>query len=318
MEILTIEHDSKTALQLTKDYCLRSSSLDIQKKGMEFLYMNGYCPELTKMIEKNKKSDNPSNQTWGEVYQAVFDRKAGTVPPQVIIQKLDKIETDEPELISIIEISKVICYVEMHMFSALADFLDHYQQWFSQVKDPAFLSYLNIRLELLLMYYYLSKNLVILSRRSANRLLHEDHISPYIKVSAHTHLGFSYMFDSYAQTMTHMQKAMQIAYDNNYDRVIDVFKNRNIPFIAAHFNQADNITSNDKSEQAHLEIAKGNHERAIEILNELPLDTPFQLYYMGKAKQDKKLLCHASNQFIEQRSDYFFSRLPLSELAKMA
>lgn len=317
MEILAIEHDSKTSLQLAKDYFFRSTSFDIQKKGMEFLYMNGHCLELRKMIARNRNSGNSSNQKWAKVYQIVFDRKAGNFPPQTIIKQLDAIETDEPELISIIEITKVSCYVDMHMFSALADFLDQYHKWFNQVRDQAFLSYLNIRIELLLMYYYLSKNLVILARRSANRLLKEESISPYLKISAHTHLGFSYLFESYAETMTHMQQAMQIACDNHYDEVIDVFKNRNIPFVAAHFNQADHITSNDKSEQAHLEIARGNNERAIEILNELPLDTPFQLYYMGKAKQDKELLCRASNQFIEQSSDYFFCRLPLSELGRM-
>src|SRR5699024_2344480 len=157
-----------------------------------------------------------SNQKWAKVYQIVFDRKAGNFPPQTIIKQLDAIETDEPELISIIEITKVSCYVDMHMFSALADFLDQYHKWFNQVRDQAFLSYLNIRIELLLMYYYLSKNLVILARRSANRLLNEESISPYLKISAHTHLGFSYFFELYTENITHILQVIMITRDTYY------------------------------------------------------------------------------------------------------
>lgn len=315
MEILSIEHDICTAAQLMKDYCLRTSSLDIQKKGMEFLYMNGYGQELMKLIEKNRMSHHPSNREWAEVYQIIVDRKLDKHPPQKIIERFNQIKTSDPELIAIIEISKVSSYVDMHRFAELGDFLDKYEQWFIQIEDQAFLSYLQIRLDLILMYHYLSRNLVILSRRCANRLLNRKNISPYIRLSAHTHLGFSYLFDSYAASMTHMQKALQIAKEHDYKRAINVFKNRNIPFIAAHFKQVDNMTTNDKSEQAHIEIAKGNNKRAIEILSEIPLDTPFKLYYMGKAKQDEDLLHEAAIQFIEKRSDHFFSRLPLNELA---
>lgn len=318
MEILSVEHDLCTASDIIKSYCLRTHSLDIQKKGMEFLYINGYHKELKQLIEKNSTSPHQSIRKWAEVYQIICDRKLEKDPPHIIIRRLDQVRTNDPNLIAVIEVSKVSSFIDMHRFAELGDFLDKYERWFNEIEDSAFLAFLQVRLDLILMYYYLSRNLVILSRRCADRLLSRNNISPFIKLSVHSHLGFSYLFDSYLESMTHMQKALQIAKEHEFTRIIHIFKNKNIPFIAAHFKQVDNMTTTDKSEQAHIEMARGKNERAIEILSEMPLDTPFKLYYMGRAKQDKELLALSASQFIEKRSDYFFSRLPLNELASMS
>lgn len=318
VEILSIEHDSKTVTELVKGYCLRSSSLDIQKKGMEFLYMNGYVTELRILIEKNSKSDHLSNRNWAAVYQTMLDRKMEVYPPHEIISRLERIETNEPELKCLIKIGKVSCYVDMRMFEELGNFLDVYEQWFEQVEDQAILSYLKIRHELIMMFYYFTRNLPILARRYALSLLHNAATCPYIKLVAHTQLGFSYLFESYFEAMNHMQQALKVAMENNYSNATYVLKNQNIPFIAAHFGQVENMKTENKSEQAHIELARGNNRKAIEILSDLPLNSPFELYYMGRAKQDRKLLIESAHHFIEKRSDYFFCRLPLNELNKLA
>lgn len=317
-EVLSIEHDPQIVTELMKDYCLRSLSPDIQKKGMEFLYMNGYDQELEILIKKNRQHADLSNTQWAAVYQLILDRKMERYPPDQIIQILDQITTTDAALICVIEITKVSSYVDMQKFSELGEFLEVYQRWFDRISDQSFLAFLNIRLDQIMMSYYLTRNELILARRYAYRLLNHAENTQRTKLIAHTQLGFSYLFEDYFQAMFHMQEALQVAHENNFKKSVYAIKNNNIPFICAHFNQVERVTTEDRSEQAHIEIAKGNNQNAIEILSDLQIDSPFRMYYMGRAKQDKDLLMRSVKSFVEERGDYFFSQLPLREICKMA
>src|SRR5699024_4510935 len=144
---------------------------------------------------------------------------------------------------------------------------------FGAVQDRLLLSYFKIRLNQILMTYYLVRNEIIMARKYGYRVLNHSY-SPRTKASTHVKLGISYTFDTYFQGMHHLQQALQIAKDHNLTNIVGLIEQHNIPFLSAHFNQVDGITSTDKSEQAHIEIAKGNNEKAIEILNDLPLDSP--------------------------------------------
>src|SRR4051812_25700096 len=66
--LLSQEHEEEEVIELTRKFCLQSSSAEIQKKGMEFLYMNGFYDDLRFLITKNQLTDNPSNHLWAEVY----------------------------------------------------------------------------------------------------------------------------------------------------------------------------------------------------------------------------------------------------------
>jgi len=316
MEVLTQEHDNETVKEMIRKYCMQSTSLDIQKKGMEFLYIHGYYNELKQLINKNKESDHASNRLWAKVYQITIDRRFGSFTPHESLQQIKQIHTEEPELRCIVEFSRVTIYYDLNQFNKIGNFLDIQHELFGAVQDRLLLSYFKIRLNQILMTYYLMRNEIIMARKYGYRVLNQS-FSVGSKVSTHVKLGLSYTFDTYFQGMHHLQQALQIAKDHNLLNIIRLIEQNSIPFLSAHFNKPEGITTTDKSEQAHLEIAKGNNEKAIEILSELPLDSPFTIYYLGKAKQDKDLLLQSYSYFIEKRSDYFFSRLPLNILRNM-
>lgn len=316
MEVLTQEHDHETVTEMVRKYSVQSSSLDIQKKSMEFLYMHGYYKELQQLINKNKATDKASNQLWAEVYQINVDRRFGSFTPHESLQQIKQISTDEPELRCIVEFTKVTIYFDLNQFGQIGNFLDIQHELFGAVQDRLLLSYFKIRLNQILLTYYLMRNEIIMARKYGYRVLNHS-FSVFSKVSTHVKLGLSYTFDTYFQGMHHLQQALQIAKEHNMQNSIDLIEQQNIPFLSAHFNRPEGITTTDKSEQAHLEIAKGNNEKAIEILSELPMDSPFTIYYLGKAKRDKDLLLQSYSYFIEKRSDYFFSRLPLNFLRNM-
>ncbi|MBY7144705.1 AimR family lysis-lysogeny pheromone receptor [Virgibacillus sp. NKC19-3] len=316
MESFLREYDTKSALELTRKYIIHTPLDDVRKKGMEFLYVNGFYEDLELLIQKNWKSENKSNREWASVYQLTIDRKLSRYRPSEIVEKAENMKTDDPELKCLLEFVKVTAYYSMNKYNKIGNFLENYQYLFQKVKDRMMVSFFTIRLHHLFLTYYLLRNELIMARKYAYRILNQTS-NDLTKIDVHIKLGLSYTFDTYFQGMHHLKQALKLAKRHNLTNQIHVIEHQNIPFLAAHFNQVDNIKTDDKSEQAHIEIAKGNYTKAITILNELPMDSAFKLYYMGRAKQDKRMLLQSYNYFIEKRSDYFFCRLPLRVLTQM-
>lgn len=313
---LSQEHDHETAHDLTRQYCLQSPSDEICKTCMEFLYMNGYFDDLRRIIDSNKTSQQQTNQLWAEIYQIMIDRRMKRHPSHLLLQRLNSIMTDDANLTCLIELTRVSIYYDQNKFGKIANLLDEQHNLFSQVNDRFLLSSFDLRLYQLLFVYYWVRNELIMARKYAFRALNETN-SVLTKASLHTNLGLTYTFDTYAQGMYHFKEALKLANTYQLEQVKRSIQQKNIPFFSAHFGHVEGIETDDRSEQAHLEIAKGNRSKAITILEQMPLDSPFKLYYLGLAKQDKAILLQSYSDFINKRSDYFFSRLPLNVLKTM-
>ncbi|MEC5424489.1 AimR family lysis-lysogeny pheromone receptor [Virgibacillus sp. C22-A2] len=313
METLSQEHTDQTVIELLRNYCLQSTSYDIQKKGMEFLYINGFYGELQQLIDKNNESMHCSNREWAAIYQIFIDRRLNRYTPQELFHRINQFSSDEPELVCLIEFARVTVFYQMNEFSNIGNFLAVQPKLFESIDDKLLISYFNIRLYQLLLTYYLTRNELIMARKYAYRILNHT-TNTRTKVNTHIKLGVSYTFDTYQQGMFHLNEALKLSKKHNLTANIHLIEQRNIPFLSAHFNRVEGITSTDESEQAHIEIAKGNNAKALAILKKVSIDSPFKEYYMGLAKQDKNLLLQSYTNFIEKRSDYFFSRLPLNAL----
>jgi tetratricopeptide (TPR) repeat protein len=316
METLKQAHSHRQVIALMRTYCLQLPSLSLMKTGMEFLYINGFYDDLQVLIKKNEQTGNPSNQQWATIYQLLMDRRMKRYSPHQLLQEICQINTEEPELSSLIGFVKVTLYYDLNKFNKIGNFLHQLQQFMATIQDSLIKSYFDIRLHHVMLTYYLIRNELIMARKHGFKVLMLTD-NPETKASVHIKLALSYTFDTYEQGMYHLREALKIAKQNHLKHTARIIENYNIPFLSAHFNQTDHIVTDDKSEQAHIEIARGNKQKAIEILNELPMDSPFQLYYLGKAMQDRDILLQSYNHFIKERSDYFFSRLPLYELNRV-
>lgn len=311
--MLRQEHDKDTADGLLRKFCLHSTSDEISKKGMEFLYMRGYYDDLQLLINKNKEAGNPSNRKWAAVYQLTIDQMNRWYPLHEILEHAENLKTEEPELKLLIEFLKVSIYFDLNEYGRIGNFLDKQQHLVEIIEDRFLLSFFNIRLQQNMFMYYLVRNELIIARKYAFRVLNQAK-NPKTKINVNINLGLSYMYETYYQGMYHLSESLKIAKKHNMHHDITIIEQNNIPFLASHFKKVEGITSTDKSEQAHIEIAKGNYAKAEEILSEIPMNSPFRMYYLGMAKQDKNILLKSYNSFIEERSDYFFSRLPLNAL----
>ncbi|MBP2257385.1 AimR family lysis-lysogeny pheromone receptor [Virgibacillus alimentarius] len=310
---LSYQHDNRTALDLTRDYILNSTSEVIQKKGLEFLYMNGYYEELQLLIKKNLESMHTSNKTWGAIYQIMVDCCLKKDSPQNLLERLQYIHSNEAEIKCLVEFTRIYIYFSLRDYEEVGSFLVEQPYLFEAIEDDFILSYFKLRLHQSLFIYYWIRNELIIARKYAYRALTKTNNEKII-ASLHNNLGLSYIFDHFTQGKFHLTKALKIAKKNKLHNLIHIIEQQNIPFLCAHFKKTYGISSVEKSEQAHIEIAKGNYSKAVELLRNLSMDNPFTLYYMGVATEDKHMLYKSYNYFIEKESNYFFSRLPLRAL----
>lgn len=316
ISMLSTQHDEQTVLELVRKLCLQSNRNEIMKKGMEFLYMNGFHGDLQYLIDKNNESPNQSNNQWAAIYQLMIDRKFNRITPREIIHHASFLQADEPEIICLKEFVINTAYYDIHEFGKIGNFLDKQQDLFDSVNDPFLLSYFNIRMYEALFVYYWVRNELIIARKYAFRVLNLTQ-NPKTKAAININLALTYTFDTYQQGMYHLKEAEKISKEYGLLNNINTIQNRNIPFLSAHHKRVEGISTHNKSEQAHIEIAKGNLKKAESILRKISIDSPFQLYYLGLATNDKDLLHQSYNCFIEKHSDHFFSRLPILALKEM-
>ncbi|MFC3040417.1 AimR family lysis-lysogeny pheromone receptor [Virgibacillus xinjiangensis] len=316
IQMLKETDDTQPILLAIRTKCLNENDSLLLKVGLEYIYINGFYKDMDEMIQKNRETGIPSNIQWAEVYQLMMDAVHQVKSPHLILQQAGRLQTEEPELICLLEYVKLHAHINMNKYSEFGNFLNQYQYYLEEVEDRLLKYAFRIRLYSLLLFYHLMRNEVLMARKFGYRLLQQT-FNDKTKVNAHMKLGLSYTFESYEQGMLHLREALKLAEKQELHQRIYEIRHNNIPFLAAHYGRPEGITTEDKAEQAHLEIAKGNNDKAIDILNSLDEETPFSVYYLGKAKQDREILLRAYRMFIRDRRDFFFSRLSLQAIREL-
>lgn len=316
MNLLAQKHDNQTVINLTRKWCMASTSEDIQRVSMEFLYMNGFYTDLQIMINKNRDNSNLIIKEWAKYYQLMLDRRLKVFSAAETLQKVKNMRTDIAELKCLNEFIKISAYFSLNDFAQIGNFLHDQQALFALIDDRLLVTYFTIRTYQSLFIYHWTKNEMIIARKYGYQILNQI-IDMKVKTSLHINLGLSYTFETYPQAMYHLKEALKIAKEQNFRYYTYIIKNNNIPFISAHFKQTKGITSQDKSEQAHLEIARGNHAKANLLLKKLSRSDPFNLYYLGLANKNENFLFQSYHKFIQERADYFYARLPLNALRNL-
>lgn len=317
IQILSLEHHEQTVKELIRKYVLQSTSDDIIKIGLEFLYMNGFQEDLQLLIRKNQKSTNASNRNWAVIYQMMINHQQKQYSPRELLQQLNCFHTDEPELKCLAAFLRTSIFFNLHDYDQVGNLLENQTDSLELIEDGFLRTNFKIRLSENLFTYYWIRNELIIARKYAYRALNNT-TSPLVKIRIHNNLGLSYIFDTYSQGMYHLSTALELAKQHHLTDYVYKLEQCSIPFLCAHFNKVDGgIQSEVTKEQAYIEIAKGNYTKAEELLRDVSMENPFALYYMGVAKCDKQLLMQSREFFIEKQSNYFFSRLPLQALKAM-
>ncbi|WP_018933520.1 AimR family lysis-lysogeny pheromone receptor [Gracilibacillus lacisalsi] len=303
------------------EICLESKSAANQCAAMEYLYANGLFPELKLLIEKTEYATNKLVRKTSRIYQIMYDRKtlrAKQLKPDAPAKYIKavnrlRINDDEYSLKILRDLVHIFCYFDMNQYGKIGTFNQSIKRDLLHVKDPLLYTLLESRLNETLFIYHWKRNELILSRKYGYQLL-TDTNNPCKKIDIHNILAQGYLFESYDQAMYHVSVALEIARELQYERAMYGLKNFTLPFIAAYYKKTEGVTSEDQAEQAHIALAENELDKCIRILESFEQLTPFQQYYLGRAKQDKYLLRTSYQRFIEERDDYFYARLPLEAL----
>ncbi|MFC4402835.1 AimR family lysis-lysogeny pheromone receptor [Gracilibacillus xinjiangensis] len=308
-------------LESMRHISLNCQNEDNQRVAMEYLYANGCFDELLSLIGKNRTSINISNRSRAICYQLMYDRK--TLPkkqlkpdaPMRYLEEINRVKSssDDDAFLILKNVMHIYCYFDMHQYGKIGTYKERIIQSIERLHDPLLKELFEARLAELLLIYHWKRNEVILARKYGYKLL-ADTNNQRKKMELHNILAQTYLFESYDQAIQHASFAIGLARNIEDERAIYGIKNYTIPFISSHYQLTDGIHTEDMAEQAHQALAKGDHRACIKILEQFRSPTPFQQYYLGKAKKDRQLLLTAYRRFIDERNDYFYARLPLHAL----
>src|SRR5699024_9083643 len=182
--LLRQEYEEQTVQKLVRNFCLETTSDDISKKGMEYLYMNGYFDDLQRLIIRNKSSESDSNRKWADVYQLTLDRKQMRYSANEILRRANTFQTEEPELKCLLEFIKTSIYFRQNEYGKLGNIMEKQQNLFEKIEDGFLLGFFHTRLYHNLFIYYLVRNEVIIARKYAFRVLTQTN-NPETEISLH-------------------------------------------------------------------------------------------------------------------------------------
>src|SRR5690625_7004552 len=135
IQILSHEHNDQTVKELTRKHILTSTSDDIMKTGLEFLYVNAFYEDLRFLIKKNKKSKSASNRTWADMYQLMINHQQKKYTPRELFQQLNCLNTDEPELNCLAAFLRTSIYFDLHDYDQVGNFLEEQTELLEVIED---------------------------------------------------------------------------------------------------------------------------------------------------------------------------------------
>lgn len=308
--------DVETHPEKLKAFFLTTKDPYSQCVGLEFLLVNGYNEAFGQLLETNKQSRRKQNREWAYLYNLMIMKQKRTLSKTKLLDLAQDFRTDDPTLKCMKLFLEISLYFDIFEYNMLANRLEKLTDLLSQVNDQILTPLLKQRLNIVLFHHYWKRNEMVLARKYGFESLANTTNIRYL-ANLHINMSLSYIFEDFELANYHLDETIRLAEKNNLPRLITAVQNSNKPFIYAHFNRPGQIETPNKSERAHLEIARGDFKTAQRILSEVTEDTPFTKYYIGRAYQDRRILLQSYNEFLEHRSDHFFARLPLTALQKL-
>ncbi|MBM7571244.1 AimR family lysis-lysogeny pheromone receptor [Aquibacillus albus] len=314
--------NTQQAIHQIKDFCLSTTSEENLRTSLEFLYSYGFLTELDQQIERNLQIENPVNQRWARLYQIIRDRRQEKAKPydytrtDNYLERLEALDIQDKESECLRDFLYVYAYFERKQYSKLGKYADRILLTLHELKDPMMKELFSIRFDEVQVIYHWKRNEMIIARKFGYRILNTTK-SLRKKIDIHNMMALGFLYDSYESAIYHVNEALKIARNIDFKPAIEGIKNYTLPFISAYNGVTDGVSSADQAEKAHLALAKGDKKTCIQLLSELKTLTPFQQYYLGKAREDQSLLEESYQRFMKEQSDYFFAMLPLKELRKV-
>lgn len=292
---------------------------DYIRPAIEYLSINYHLEELEKMLERIKDYD--SFDDIYNVYSLVMEYSKGISDKEEMLKNIkrmcNEISDDESDLIALLYILEANIYGVNAEYKSLYRIADEVNYYIEQTEDEFVKKSLKSRLnEVICQSELFHKNNTNEARTIAIKIISENVCAKHVSYGYYI-IGTSYMFQDYEKARENLIKS-EILYKNSGHIGISKSIRQNVYVLDSYWGvDIDNLYDDmDLSEKAHRLAKRGEEDKSLRILNDLP-DTPFRNYYRGLASKDFNSYFKSLGQFIKQ-GGYFFAQLPLKELESNA
>lgn len=314
--------DDRVRITAITDYCYGVKREENLRYALEWAQAINNQELFQDLVERNKAIGG-INLTWAKVYEEAMALKGQKKDPRDVISFAYQFRTDSLELKCQLVFLIVYSYYNIREYQNLERYAPKLTSYILKVQDPFMRESFNLRLSEVLFHVHWKRNERTDLEQARHYAVHfiRSAYTPEKRINMLQFLGQTYLFDSYDKAIHYVMEAKKIAGSIGRYDMKELIQRQTIPFIGAHWNRLEYVDLDDieQDELAHIEISKGNNEKAVEILSKLKEEngefTPFQLYYMGKALNDRELLLESYISF-KTRHDHFFAKLPEAELIK--
>ena len=325
IKLLTILYPSDFHKQrkMLHTFCSVTTSKKNLRIAMEYANAKGDLSLLKLLVDRESKSSLAMNREWAYVYEMVLLRSNGTIKKQELLSRLE--DHKGSKIIKTNEM-KVLCGIltyytmyDLEKYNSLFEYAEMLLPDINAITDSFIKSSYLGRIKEGLAYAYLVQDNLEMSRKLCQDILAIDDPKDcfrLLRASALAYIAESYTFDCYDSASWYMKKALKQLGPCNFERE----KQRKQSILNTYAfiklvnkQELRNIDIYHSAEKSFLEIIKGNHKNAVEILSNLEkkngMLTPMQYCYLGIAKNDISLI-EKSIMLLECAGNRFYCRFP--------
>lgn len=317
------KHEHRFRRNVLFKYCESiKGNLNI-RLALEYAHAMGEFDLLEYLINKAKDSTSNENKEWADAYELLYKRGTeglhGSDLLKVVEEKKKVFKTNEMKIL----LEMLFCYAaydlgDYRLLQSYACLVkerieEEIGNDFEFVKK-SFITKINEAIYTV----YLSLGKVNLTRECCEKMFYELQEGDMFHISQASMLftlGESYIFENYEKSKFYLVQSIQLL-QKYFGKDMRAKRERieaTLDFLKIYWHkELDILTPKDLSEQAHLEIKKGNNERAVQILDAIYREkgflSDFQLFYLGLAKKDRGLMEQALVKFAS--NNIFYAQLP--------
>lgn len=294
------------------------------RETLEYTSYRGELELLKTMIEKERQSPYAKNREAAIVYEILYKRSLERFNGDELLNQLEDVKKKVKHIENSAMCDLLMCYLlyDTGNYRSILSYVKSAEEKVEQisVRKNRFIksSYSHRIIEILSAVHLLRGN-VSECRQFSLQLIEQCGNNPQFniqRVNAFCNLGESYIFSDYDKSLKYLNESLDHLGETFNKRLKDKKKLilQTIIFLKIYWGKPlESHFEIHPAEKAYLEIKLGNNKKAEEILvNLLKVQgrlSAFQKFYLGLARNDRKLM-EESLEIFEEKGNIFYSQLP--------
>jgi hypothetical protein len=309
MKILCKENFRK----VMKFVCENTRKPDNMRMVLEFASISRDLPLLEKMIGLLSQ-EGKKEKEWASAYKIALRFQSRDTSNKELMEMIDAVKPKFTEMKILRKILRARVLYRMKEYDTMFRNARDVEEELKGMSDGYLKKTFTIRLNELFAQGYLYVNgETEKARFYANNVINNETISAVFKSHAYHVVGTSFLFEDYDKAIENFEAYKRQLVENNREDIARTVDEKDVFYAKVLWDRdLETLNTNDNLEKAHLEVKKGNVEKAIDILNSVE-QSPFSMCYLGLATNNPLLILESFFKLIGQKQ-MFFANIPAKYL----